>query len=385
MDVVSTFRENYCSLQRMASFSENEAEKAAAKEQLERINLRLCGKPMNQKELLDFVASDGLNMDSQKLAKSLKVDDYMLNPEKRDSIEAAQNEIIADIKENEATKTLVNPKLWFLKDRFEIVKKEIKKDPGAKKLKSMMDTVLDAETHRNEEKYEKDLYNMISACKEYVEFGTPKSEIAFSVMKDVYTECRDQYVASFGKTYEERTEEIEAYKKDLDAMKGFQKSLGDIAKKTWKDSPEFKTLQEKIGVYTKLSEEQLKTGEGVLTTDKDKALVDICRSAVAYLNLKNAGTDKISDLSQEKMEFTEELLDVFKDQMREAAEKQGIDFDDIMATKLPSRAKEKTSLDEIDGLEVITDNAPIYNLNGQRVNGDAKGLLIKNGKKMFVK
>lgn len=44
-----------------------------------------------------------------------------------------------------------------------------------------------------------------------------------------------------------------------------------------------------------------------------------------------------------------------------------------------------TSLDEIDGLEVITDNAPIYNLNGQRVNGDAKGLLIKNGKKMFVK
>lgn len=44
-----------------------------------------------------------------------------------------------------------------------------------------------------------------------------------------------------------------------------------------------------------------------------------------------------------------------------------------------------TSIEEVDGMEVVTDNAPVYNLNGQRVNGNAKGLLIKNGKKMFVK
>lgn len=347
-DAVETFRENYCSLQRMASFSENAEERKTAKEKLERINLRLCGKPMEPHELLDFVASDGLNMDSQKLAKSLKVADYVPNPEKIDSLATAKQDVVADIKKNEATKTLVNPKLWFLKDRFEIVKKEIKKDPAAKKLKSMLDNVLDAETHRDEEKYEKDLYNMISACKEYVEFGTPKSEIAFSVMKDVYKECRDQYVATFGKTYEDRVEEIETYKKDLDDMKGFQKSFADISKSTWKDSPEFKTLQEKIGVYTKLSEQQLKTGEASLSDDKEKALLEVYRSAVSYLNLKNGGTDKISEWSQKKMDVAENLLAAFKDRVEEVADKHNFDYDDLMATKLPSRTKEKTNLDEID-------------------------------------
>ncbi len=44
-----------------------------------------------------------------------------------------------------------------------------------------------------------------------------------------------------------------------------------------------------------------------------------------------------------------------------------------------------TSVDMIDGMELVTDDAPVYNLNGQRVNGTAKGLLIKNGKKIMVK
>lgn len=44
-----------------------------------------------------------------------------------------------------------------------------------------------------------------------------------------------------------------------------------------------------------------------------------------------------------------------------------------------------TSIDKIDGMEIIDDNAPVYNLIGQRVNGQAKGLIIKNGKKVMVK
>ena len=31
------------------------------------------------------------------------------------------------------------------------------------------------------------------------------------------------------------------------------------------------------------------------------------------------------------------------------------------------------------------DNQPVYNLNGQRVSNAAKGLLIKNGKKYFIR
>jgi hypothetical protein len=31
------------------------------------------------------------------------------------------------------------------------------------------------------------------------------------------------------------------------------------------------------------------------------------------------------------------------------------------------------------------ENAPLYNLKGQRVNSDYKGLVIKNGKKYVVK
>ena len=35
----------------------------------------------------------------------------------------------------------------------------------------------------------------------------------------------------------------------------------------------------------------------------------------------------------------------------------------------------------IEGVKTIDTDAPVFNLNGQRVNGNAKGLLIKNGKK----
>lgn len=37
----------------------------------------------------------------------------------------------------------------------------------------------------------------------------------------------------------------------------------------------------------------------------------------------------------------------------------------------------------IEGVKTIDTDAPVFNLNGQRVNGNAKGLLIKNGKKFM--
>lgn len=49
---------------------------------------------------------------------------------------------------------------------------------------------------------------------------------------------------------------------------------------------------------------------------------------------------------------------------------------------------------EIDGIEGVTvgdskssdsENAPMYNLSGQRVGKNYKGIVIKNGKKMIVK
>ena len=44
-----------------------------------------------------------------------------------------------------------------------------------------------------------------------------------------------------------------------------------------------------------------------------------------------------------------------------------------------------TSIDMIDGVDLVNDDAPAYNIVGQRVNGQAKGLMIKNGKKVMVK
>lgn len=37
----------------------------------------------------------------------------------------------------------------------------------------------------------------------------------------------------------------------------------------------------------------------------------------------------------------------------------------------------------IEGVKTIGTDAPVFNLNGQRVNSNAKGLLIKNGKKFM--
>lgn len=37
----------------------------------------------------------------------------------------------------------------------------------------------------------------------------------------------------------------------------------------------------------------------------------------------------------------------------------------------------------IENVKTIDTDAPVFNLNGQRVNGNAKGLLIKNGKKFM--
>lgn len=44
-----------------------------------------------------------------------------------------------------------------------------------------------------------------------------------------------------------------------------------------------------------------------------------------------------------------------------------------------------TSIDMIDGMKLVNNDAPVYNIIGQRVNGQAKGLIIKNGKKVLVK
>ena len=45
---------------------------------------------------------------------------------------------------------------------------------------------------------------------------------------------------------------------------------------------------------------------------------------------------------------------------------------------------ETTGISEFTANEDAT-NAPLFNLNGQRVNANAKGLLIKNGKKIIIK
>lgn len=45
---------------------------------------------------------------------------------------------------------------------------------------------------------------------------------------------------------------------------------------------------------------------------------------------------------------------------------------------------ETTGISEFTANEDVT-NAPLFNLNGQRVNTNAKGLLIKNGKKIIIK
>ena len=39
----------------------------------------------------------------------------------------------------------------------------------------------------------------------------------------------------------------------------------------------------------------------------------------------------------------------------------------------------------INGITISKDNAPIYNLNGQRVAKPAKGMYVKNGKKVVMK
>lgn len=43
-----------------------------------------------------------------------------------------------------------------------------------------------------------------------------------------------------------------------------------------------------------------------------------------------------------------------------------------------------TSINDVE-VEVVDENAPVYNMQGQLVGRDAKGLLIKNGKKVLVK
>ena len=46
---------------------------------------------------------------------------------------------------------------------------------------------------------------------------------------------------------------------------------------------------------------------------------------------------------------------------------------------------EATGVEAIDNSEFAIDNAPVYNLQGQRVNKAQKGVFIQNGKKVVVK
>lgn len=46
---------------------------------------------------------------------------------------------------------------------------------------------------------------------------------------------------------------------------------------------------------------------------------------------------------------------------------------------------EGTSIYDIKADENILEDAPLYNLSGQRVTRDAKGIVIQNGKKILVK
>ena len=48
-------------------------------------------------------------------------------------------------------------------------------------------------------------------------------------------------------------------------------------------------------------------------------------------------------------------------------------------------ANETTGVESIDNSQFAIDNAPVYNLQGQRVNKAQKGVFIQNGKKMVVK
>lgn len=42
-----------------------------------------------------------------------------------------------------------------------------------------------------------------------------------------------------------------------------------------------------------------------------------------------------------------------------------------------------TGIDGITSNETVNENAPVYNLAGQRVSKDAKGILIQNGRKVI--
>ena len=46
---------------------------------------------------------------------------------------------------------------------------------------------------------------------------------------------------------------------------------------------------------------------------------------------------------------------------------------------------DETGIDAVDALPASSADAPVYNLNGQRVNVPVNGVYIKNGRKVLVK
>ena len=63
------------------------------------------------------------------------------------------------------------------------------------------------------------------------------------------------------------------------------------------------------------------------------------------------------------------------------SESGGINIYDIKFT--PTGGSDPTGIDRITSNETVNENAPVYNLAGQRVNKEAKGILIQNGRKVI--
>lgn len=391
-DVIKKFKEKYVALQVKASMevenAEQEVERDKAKADLDRINKKLSGTPMTPENVMDMLRSDGIAITEHSLYNQIDPNYQQKAIPNLETAEELDNKLVTGIQNYERGRNLVNPKLAFIKDRMEIAKKPIKKDDAAKKISKLIDTILDAEVGRDEEKYANGLANIYKACSKYLNSTKSIDPSIKQLYTDLLKETEKEYAKTTGvadianaefvrsetldngfedilevdMTIKEAQKNIERAnnKAELNAMDSvltkFDKELKDAAKETWRDSAEFKAVQKNITDLQEIIAKDAKKNYPGTTEEYDKAVMKLYTSACEYISVKNKG--EISLKSEKKMKVVSHLLDGILEHTVKAIEKQEIEDPLTILGKREGlkpatfkSSRDKVSIDELNAAE----------------------------------
>ena len=362
-DLIRQFQDRYSSLLKTAGAKTNTSKEAEEKNRaliyISKINKRLSGVHMDKEELIDFLRSDAIDINNHSIYKDIMPEYKTSNTFNNLQSDDLDNALIGKIVNANIGNSVVNPKIHFFKDRFEIVSKELKKDPEAKKLVKLLDKVTDADVHADEEKYKKDLAELIKKTSTYVNSSKDKAEGLKAVTVALLKECGAQYqkingvddltnapavqetlqngdwvkVDSVDMTYDtisdnNKRREFEDYIKSVRAITGdSENKLTKAAKSTWRDSDQYKKLQASINKFNIIAGKDIKKNLDNPSIEFSKALIDVYTKANAYVDYKKG---PISDKSQVKVNYANELMDKLTPYLERAADVIGISADSII-------------------------------------------------------